>query len=191
MSARDSLFVQSRPGLHLAVLPHQTGSKGRREAESGMANDHLVAKNNNPKHPDLRQLARRAMIERGFLVEFPAEAKAEIATETEPSFDTLTIRDLRSWLWSSIDNDESRDLDQVEFAKSEAGRTRIYIGVADVDWFVPLNSPLDRAARQNTTSVYTGVTTFPMLPERLSTDLSSLNEGVKRLAIVVEILVDD
>ena len=191
MSARDSLFVQSRPGLHLAVLPHQTGSKGRREAESGMANDHLVAKNNNPKHPDLRQLARRAMIERGFLVEFPAEAKAEIATETEPSFDTLTIRDLRSWLWSSIDNDESRDLDQIEYAKSESGGTRLYVGIADVDWLVSRDSMIDQAARQNTTSVYTGVVTFPMLPERLSTDLTSLNEGQQRLAIVIEMLVTD
>src|SRR5213083_2318011 len=126
-------------------------------------------------HPDLRALARRAMMERGFLTEIPKEARAEVENKQEPVFDTRGIRDLRSFLWSSIDNDESRDLDQIEYATKEAGGTRVYVGVADVDWFVPATSPLDAAAGHNTTSVYTGVETFPMLPERLSSGLSSLN----------------
>lgn len=126
---------------------------------------------------------------RGFLVRFPEDAHKQLHDEHEPPFDSLKIRDLSSWLWSSIDNDDSRDLDQIEFAQKESGGTRIYVGIADVDWFVPIRSPLDRAAAQNTTSVYTGVETFMMLPEGLSTDLSSLNEGVKRLAMVAELLI--
>lgn len=142
-------------------------------------------------HPNLKAIAEQAMRERGFLVKSPPEAIEQLKTETEPPLDSLKVVDLSSWLWSSIDNDESRDLDQIEYAKKEAGGTRIYVGIAEVDWFVALNSALDRAAVQNTTSVYTGVETFPMLPDKLSTDLSSLNEGAKRLAIVVEILVSD
>src|SRR3989454_11612086 len=140
-------------------------------------------------HPNLKAIAEQAMRERGFLVKSPPEAIEQLKTETEPPLDSLKVVDRTSWLWSSIDNDESRDLDQIEYATKESGGTRIYVGVADVDWFVRASSPLDGAAGHNTTSVYTGVETFPMLPERLSTDLSSLNEGVKRLAIVVEMLV--
>ena len=143
------------------------------------------------RHPDLDAIARRTMQDRGFLVEFPEEAQAELAAESEPDFQKLKIQDRTSWFWSSIDNDSSRDLDQIEYAERERDGTRICVGVADVDWFVPLRSGLDHVAQQNTTSVYTGVLTFPMLPERLSTDLSSLNEGVRRLAIVVEMLVTD
>ena len=138
---------------------------------------------------DLRSIAQRAMLDRGFPIQFPAEAQTQSRVESEPAFETLKLPDLTSWMWSSIDNDDSRDLDQIEYATTEKGGTRIYIGVADVDWFVPLNSALDHAAQHNTTSVYTGIMTFPMLPERLSTDLSSLNENVKRLAVVVEMLV--
>lgn len=126
---------------------------------------------------------------RGFLVRFPEEAHKQLHDERDPDFDSLKIRDLSSWFWSSIDNDDSRDLDQIEYAQREAAGIRIYVGIADVDWFVPLHSPIDRVAANNTTSVYTGVETFMMLPEGLSTDLSSLNEGVKRLAVVAELLI--
>src|SRR5262252_6009823 len=85
---------------------------------------------------NLRELARRAMIDRGFLVDIPRDAQAEVATTTEPAFDALGMRDLSSWFWSSIDNDESRDLDQIEYSKKEASGTTLYVGVADVDWFV-------------------------------------------------------
>jgi exoribonuclease-2 len=142
-------------------------------------------------HPNLRAIAERAVRARGFLIDLPAEAQEQLAMEVEPAMDSMHIRDLSSWLWSSIDNDDSRDLDQIEYAQEESGGTRIYVGVADVDWFAPINSALDRVARQNTTSIYTGVETFPMLPSKLSTGLSSLNEGAKRLAIVVEMLVSD
>src|SRR5437870_6612470 len=139
---------------------------------------------------NLRTIAEQAMLNRGFLVHFPIEAQAQLDAENKPPFPTFKLRDLSSWLWSSIDNDESRDLDQIEYAVKENAGTRIYVGVADVDWFVPLNSPLDRAAKHNTTSIYTGVETFSMLPDKLSTDLSPLNEDVKRMAVVVEVLGD-
>ena len=140
---------------------------------------------------DLKTTAELAMKARGFLVRFPEEVHEQIQKEHEPPFESLRIRDLSSWLWSSIDNDDSRDLDQIEYAVREGSGTRIYVGIADVDWFVPIHSPLDRAAAQNTTSVYTGVETFMMLPPALSTDLSSLNENAKRLAMVAELLISE
>jgi exoribonuclease-2 len=129
------------------------------------------------------------MVKNGFEPDFSPEVMREVRSLDDPSEDPLPAgtRDLRSLPWSSIDNRESRDLDQIEVAERlPDGSIRIRIGVADVDTLVPLDSPADEHAAKNTTSVYTGVAVFPMLPDRLSCDLSSLNEGEDRLAVVVE-----
>ena len=129
------------------------------------------------------------MVKNGFEPEFSPEVMLEVRKLDDPSDNPLPAdtRDLRSLVWSSIDNRESKDLDQIEVAERLAdGPIRIRIGVADVETLVPLGSPADEHAAKNTTSVYTGVAVFPMLPDRLSTDLTSLNEGEDRLAVVVE-----
>jgi VacB/RNase II family 3'-5' exoribonuclease len=143
------------------------------------------------RHHDLDAIARRAMTERGLEPEFPPEALAE-AAQLGPDVEDgdASIRDLRDRLWSSIDNDDTRDLDQLEVAEPLAGdATKLWIAVADVDALVRSGSAIDRHARANTTSVYTAARTFPMLPERLSTGLTSLNDGEDRLAIVIEMTV--
>lgn len=128
---------------------------------------------------------------RSFLVELPKSALWQLGRIHEPDLGLFNLKDLTRWCWSSIDNDDSRDLDQIAFARKESKGTRVYVGVADVDSLVPIHSDLDHAAQYNTTSVYTGVLTFPMLPEKLSTNLTSLNEGESRLAVVVEMLITD
>ncbi len=141
---------------------------------------------------DLQRIAQRAMRERGLLPEFSAAEMAE-AQHLDPGIGPADpeIRDLRGLLWASIDNDDSRDLDQLTVAEAmPAGLTKISIAIADVDAKVKQGSALDHHAMTNTTSVYTDAQTFPMLPELLSTDLTSLNEGRERLALVVEMLVD-
>jgi VacB/RNase II family 3'-5' exoribonuclease len=140
---------------------------------------------------DLSASARDEMLREGFNPDFPPGATQQIAalrSRPAPAPDPNT-RDLRQLLWSSIDNDTSRDLDQIEAAARADGGIRILIGIADVDSSVEIGSPIDRHASEQTTSVYTGVQTFPMLPEELSTDLTSLNESADRAAIVVEMLV--
>ncbi len=129
------------------------------------------------------------MVKNGFEPEFSPEVMREVRSLDDPSDNPLPAdtQDLRTLLWSSIDNRESKDLDQIEVAERlPDGSIRIRIGVADVETLVPLGSPADEHAAKNTTSVYTGVAVFPMLPDRLSTDLTSLNEGEDRLAVVVE-----
>jgi VacB/RNase II family 3'-5' exoribonuclease len=139
----------------------------------------------------LRIIARRVMSQRGLLTDFSPAALAETdaianaAAETDPS-----IRDLRDLLWCSIDNDDSRDLDQLSVAAPMAGDTvKILVAIADVDALVKTGSALDAHAKTNTTSVYTAAEIFPMLPEKLSTDLTSLGEGQTRLAVVIEMVV--
>src|SRR3954447_7886335 len=116
------------------------------------------------------------MREHGFDPEFGSEVEAQ-ARDTKAPASTDGLRDMRDLLWSSIDNDESRDLDQVEVAEQlPNGAIRILVGIADVDGLVTKESPTDLHAQENATSVYTGVRVFPMLPEEFSTDLTSLNQ---------------
>lgn len=129
------------------------------------------------------------MVKNGFEPDFSPAVMSEVRSLHEPSDDPLPpgVRDLRSLPWSSIDNQESRDLDQIEVAERLADRSiRVRIGVADVDTLVHVGSAADVHAAKNTTSVYTGVAVFPMLPDRLSCDLSSLSQAEDRLAVVVE-----
>jgi VacB/RNase II family 3'-5' exoribonuclease len=140
---------------------------------------------------DLRAAAHREMLAEGFQPDFSPSVDQQVrALQAQNAPVTPDdVRDLRSLLWSSIDNDTSRDLDQAEVAERVNGGIRLLIAIADVDAKVPVDSPVDRHAAEQTTSVYTGVTTFPMLPMELSTDLTSLNEAADRLAIVIEMVV--
>ena len=146
-----------------------------------------------PLHFNLVSAAHAAMIEHGFQPDFPAGTDTELAAiqaHPEPPV-SQGIKDLRNLLWSSIDNDTSKDLDQVEWAeKLPDGRIRVLIGVSDVDSRVAKGTLLDTHARSETTSVYTGVRVFPMLPPELSEGITSLNENEDRLAMVVEYAVD-
>jgi VacB/RNase II family 3'-5' exoribonuclease len=141
-------------------------------------------------HPEfnLAAAARQEMVDHGFHPDFPPEASQQLASivlHPDPG-----LRDLTGLLWSSIDNDDSRDLDQIEFAERAAAGTRILVAIADVDSAVREGSPIDLHAQSETTTVYTGIRTFPMLPEQLSTGLTSLNENQDRAAIVIEMTVD-
>jgi VacB/RNase II family 3'-5' exoribonuclease len=140
---------------------------------------------------ELRAIAHKAMIDRGLEPDFPPDAIEQLNGIRGPARETeTTVRDLRNKLWCSIDNDASRDLDQLTVAeKLPAGAVKVLVAVADVDAIVKTASPIDRHARTNTTSVYTAAQIFPMLPERLSTDLTSLGENTDRLAVVIEMVV--
>ena len=136
---------------------------------------------------DLGELAHQAMIDRGLEPDFPPAADKQLAGITGPAKSGADVRDLRSMLWCSIDNDDSRDLDQLSVARpGSSGTTTIFVAVADVDAVVKKGTPIDDHARHNTTSVYTAVRIFPMLAEKLSTDLTSLNENEQRVALVIE-----
>ena len=139
----------------------------------------------------LRKIARRAMIDRGLLPDFSPRALAELKKILGPSTKAEDrTRDLRHLLWCSIDNDDSRDLDQLTVAEEMPGDSaKVLVAIADVDALVKKGSAIDEHAHQNTTSVYTAAETFPMLPEKLSTDLTSLNYASERFAVVVEMTV--
>ncbi len=148
---------------------------------------------NHPLHFNLIAAAHASMIEHGFQPDFPAGTDTELAQikaqPAVPSADGIT--DLRNLLWSSIDNDTSKDLDQIEWAEQLSdGRIRVLVGVADVDARVHLGTVIDKHAQFETTSIYAGVTIFPMLPTELSEGISSLNENEDRAAIVTEFAVD-
>jgi VacB/RNase II family 3'-5' exoribonuclease len=139
----------------------------------------------------LQKIAHRAMLQRGLLPDFSSEALAQLGRILAPaSMEGEPVRDLRNLLWASIDNDDSRDLDQLTVAEAMPGdKVKILVAVADVDALVNNGSAIDEHARHNTTSVYTAGSMFPMIPEKLSTDLTSLNFNEDRLAIVVEMVI--
>ncbi len=148
----------------------------------------------------LQDIARRVMLEHGLFPDFSTEAMAELGRLQDSASSIQnnparvggnTIRDLRKTLWASIDNDDSRDLDQLTVAEAKpGGKVKIMVAIAEVESSVKNNSALDVHARHNTTSVYTAAEIFPMLPEKMSTDLTSLNLDEDRLAIVVEAVID-
>ncbi len=155
----------------------------------------MIAKNGRGRHDraDLKQIARKAMVEKGLEPDFSRDALAELAAIRGPATTAAAaaagpgVRDLRDRLWVSIDNDDSRDLDQLSVSEAlPGGGVKVFVAIADVDALVPKGGALDAHAARNTTSVYTAAEIFPMLPEKLSTDWTSLNEDEDRLAIVVE-----
>jgi len=131
------------------------------------------------------------MLEHGLEPDLPAAAAAQLRTITTAAVEQGgAVRDQRALLWCSIDNDDSRDLDQLSVAEPLAdGAVRILVAIADVDALIARGSPLDAHAAVNTTSVYTAAQVFPMLPEKLSTDLTCLAEGQERLAMVIDMTV--
>jgi len=148
----------------------------------------------NSSHLDLQAIAKQVMQERGFQPDFPPQIPLQLASlkahppQIAPTGD---VRDLRDLLWSSIDNDTSRDLDQIEVAeRASNGDVKVMVGIADVDAFVPKQTPIDQHAARETTTVYAGVRNFPMLPEELSTGKTSLLENQDCLSVVVEFVVD-
>ena len=150
--------------------------------------------NSRPTHVDLQALAAQIMVEHGFEPEFPPAVQqqlADIKARPPLASPSSNMPDLRDLLWSSIDNDTSRDLDQIEVAERiPSGGVKVMIGIADVDAFVAKGTPIDTHAANETTTVYTGVRNFAMLPEELSTGASSLLENQDRLAMVIEYAVN-
>lgn len=146
---------------------------------------------NKQHHSILQKIAHRAMIQRGLFPDFSAEVIAELGRIKAPeTINGEQVHDLRGLLWVSIDNDDSRDLDQLTVAEAMSGdKVKILVAVADVDAIVNKGTAIDEHASHNTTSVYTAGRIFPMLPEKLSTDLTSLNFNEDRLAIVVEMVI--
>lgn len=144
--------------------------------------------------PDLQAKAKEIMLEHGFEPDFPPQVPQQLADlKNHPPQVAATsgARDLRSLLWSSIDNDTSRDLDQIEVAEQlQNGDVKVSIGIADVDSFIFKGTPIDLHAARETTTVYAGVHNFPMIPEELSTGITSLLENQDRLAVVIEFTVD-
>jgi VacB/RNase II family 3'-5' exoribonuclease len=141
----------------------------------------------------LERIAYRVMKERGFLPDFSRAALNDLKNIQQDDGGAKSLgKDLRHLLWASIDNDDSLDLDQLTVAEALPDKTvKILVAVADVDALVKKNSAIDEHARQNTTSVYTAGKTFPMLPEKLSTDLTSLNYQEDRPAMVIEMAIDE
>ena len=148
----------------------------------------------NPSAYNLNLIARDALHRYGFFSEIPQRVLSEAKALNEDFWPHLEtgVKDLTSLLWSSIDNDDSRDLDQIEYCESRPdGGARVMIAIADVDHYVRQGTYMDAHAIKNGVTVYTGVEIFPMLPERLCNDLSSLVPGQDRLAIVIDFLINN
>src|SRR5664279_855964 len=141
----------------------------------------------------LQQIARKAMIARGLEPDFPPAVLTDLTKMTSPAiFKSGQAKDMRDKLWCSIDNTESLDLDQLSCAEQLTDyKVRLFIAIADVDALIAAHSGIDDHACKNTTSVYTVAQIFPMLPEKLSTDLTSLRFGADRCSIVVELIVSE
>src|SRR3990172_1892608 len=154
--------------------------------------------NNRNHRRILKEIAHRAMLERGFLPDFSPEVLAELEslkagqlTSGDSAGGHHAIRDMRNLMWSSIDNDDSLDLDQLTTAEvMPSNKVKIFVAIADVAYSILDGSAIDQHARNNTTSVYKGAEIFPMLPEKVSTDITSLNFNQDRLSIVVEMVVN-
>ena len=148
----------------------------------------------NKTHRDiLMDIARRAMGEQGLLAEYPIQALEELGKMCGPAPAVIdAVPDLTDMLWCSIDNDDSRDLDQLTAAdRMNDGSARVRVAIADVDEVVRKSTVIDSYARNNTATIYTAAGNFPMLPERISTDLTSLNKGEDHLAVVVEMILSN
>ena len=149
--------------------------------------------NNSSSHIDLQAIAKSVMQQHGFHPDFPPAVQPQLAdlrAHPPAMVAAGAVRDLRSLLWSSIDNDTSRDLDQIEVAELlPNGDVKVLVGIADLDAFIPRNSAIDQHAASETTTVYAGVRNFPMLPEELSTGETSLLEDQDRLSVVTEFVV--
>src|SRR6185437_12087832 len=166
-------------GAHRQRAEHGHGGSRRRGAIRGMTTGATTRR----AAFDLQAAARRDMHDNGFTPDLPADAAhqlADIAAHPAPN-DTTGRRDLRALLWSSIDNDDTRD-----FEPLDGDTVRLRVAIADVDALLPAGTPLDRAAAANATSVYLGVHTFTMIPETLCYDLTSLRADVDRRAVVIE-----
>jgi exoribonuclease-2 len=147
----------------------------------------------NANRKTLQQIARKAMISRGLVPDFPAEVLAELKKITLPATCTASLAmDLRHLLWCSVDNDDSLDLDQLSYAEQLPGnKVRLLVAIADVDALVTKDSTIDNYASQNTATIYTVADVFPMLPEKLSNDFTSLSYDDDRCAVVVEMVIGD
>src|SRR5205814_6538440 len=165
-----------------------------RQASSADYAAHMTTqRSSNACHRDLlTELAHQAMIDKGLEPDFTPEIDQQLSTVFAPADENdSSTRELRNLLWCSIDNDDSKDLDQLTVAEDlGGGRVKLCVAVADVDTLVKKATAIDDHARHNTTSVYTAGGIFPMLPVKLSTDLTSLNEDVDRIAVVMEMMID-
>lgn len=152
----------------------------------------MVERSKEQHHNILERIARHAMVERGLDPMFPNEAISQLNRIQHPaSLEVKGVRDMRSVLWCSIDNDDSLDLDQLTAAKAMPdGTVKIFVAIADVDELVKKYTAIDLHARHNSLSVYTTAQTFPMIPEKLSNDLTSLNFDEERLALIVEMVIE-